>query len=124
MKEVWLESATEDLIKAKKKFEIGDYKGACIYARISASKSVFSKLSDLAGFSYKDDLKSLYEDLKSVSIDDEEIHEAVAFLSRFILYDDIMTPYVVEKWEGLPTHEDGEKALLFAEKLLQKFKTR
>ncbi|MDI6850347.1 MAG: HEPN domain-containing protein [bacterium] len=120
MKDIWLESATENLNKAKKMLNIGDYKNACINSRISATKAIYSALVDEDDVKYRDEIVALYEVYKLKNGKDEEIEEAVFFLSRFILYEDIVTPYLAEKWEGLPTKEDAERAVGLAEKLIEK----
>lgn len=124
MKEVWLESAREDLLRAKKKFDIGDFKGTCINARISATKSIYSALSNCDNSKYIDDLEALYSKITAVIGEDKEIAEAVKFLSRFLLYEDIVTPYIVDKWLGLPTQQEAERAIHYAEALLDKFRVK
>uniref|UniRef100_A0A7V3ZWA2 HEPN domain-containing protein n=1 Tax=candidate division WOR-3 bacterium TaxID=2052148 RepID=A0A7V3ZWA2_UNCW3 len=120
MKEIWLESAVESLNKAKRMLYVGDYKNACINSRISATKAIYSALADNDDVKYRDEIVALYEIYKLKNGKDEEIEKAVFFLSRFILYEDIVTPYLAEKWEGLPTKEDAEKAVNLAEKLIEK----
>ena len=120
MKGIWLESAVESLNKAKRMLYVGDYKNACINSRISATKAIYSALADNDDVKYRDEIVALYEIYKLKNGKDEEIEKAVFFLSRFILYEDIVTPYLAEKWEGLPTKEDAEKAVNLAEKLIEK----
>ncbi len=121
MKEIWLESAMESLNKAKKLLSIGDYKNACINSRISATKAIYSALIGVEDIKYRDEIVTLYEIYKVHNGKDEEIEEAVFFLSRFTLYEDIVTPFLAEKWEGLPTKVDAEKAVSLAERLVKKF---
>lgn len=123
MREIWLESAEENLKKAKKMLYIGDYKNACINSRISATKAIYSSLLEVDDLKYEDEIVTLYEVYKLKKGRDQEVEEAVFFLSRFILYEDIVTPFLAEKWEGLPTKEDAEKAVTLAERLLKKFST-
>ncbi len=120
MRSIWIDSAREDLERAKKKFSIGDFKNVCIIARISATKSIYSALSEVGDVKYIDDLNYLYNSYKNSFGVDGELDEAVNFLSRFVLYEDIVTPFVVEKWGGLPTERDASRAIYFAELLIKK----
>lgn len=122
MKEIWLESALEDIEKAEKKLEIGDYKRVCILSRISATKSIFSVLQEFEELQYVDDIGFLYSELIE-HVPNIDFYEEVKFLKRFVLYDDIITPYVIEKWQGLPTKEEAERALSIAKKFYEKFKS-
>ncbi|MGB9824297.1 MAG: HEPN domain-containing protein [Candidatus Hydrothermia bacterium] len=123
MKDIWLESALEDIKKAEKKLEIGDYKNVCILSRISATKSIYSLLSQEENFKYVDNLEILFEKLKELNNGFRELEDDVSFLSRFILYEDVVTPYVIEKWLGLPTEEEAIRALSIAKALYEKFKS-
>ncbi len=123
MKDIWLESALEDIKKAEKKLEIGDYKTVCILSRISATKSIYSIFSHEENFKYIDNLEILFERLRKLGDGFRELEEDITFLSRFILYEDIVTPYVVEKWLGLPTEEEAKRALSIAKALYERFKS-
>lgn len=123
MKDIWLESALEDIKKAEKKLEIGDYKTVCILSRISATKSIYSIFSHEENFKYIDNLEILFERLRKLGDGFRELEEDITFLSRFILYEDIVTPYVVEKWLGLPTEEEARRALSIAKALYERFKS-
>lgn len=124
MKEVWLESALEDIVRAEKKLQIGDYKNVCILSRISATKSVYAVLQDLDdSIKYVDNLQELFEKLMQHDNNFADIYKDVEFLSRFILYEDIVTPYVIDKWLGLPTEDEAKRALDIAKALYQKVRS-
>lgn len=124
MKDIWLESAFEDILKAEKKLNMGDYKSVCILSRISATKSLYAALQDVENdFKYVDDLQELFGKLKQYDSDFDDLTYDVEFLSRFVLYEDIVTPYVVDKWLGLPTEDEAKRALNIARTLFERIKS-
>jgi len=117
MKATWIKSSREDLIKAKKKFDIGDFKTVCLLARKSACKSLMSMI-----YNEMETNKRKLEDVFKIFIEKtgkgEDIEEMVDFLSKYTLEEDITSPLLAAHWNGLPTKEEAEKALRYAEIIL------
>ena len=117
MKATWIESSREDLIKAKKKFDIGDFKTVCLLSRKSACKSLMSMI-----YSEMEINERKLEDVFKIFIEKtgkgEDIEEMVDFLTKYTLEEDITSPLLAAHWNGLPTKEEAEKALRYAEKIL------
>ncbi|HHF58328.1 MAG TPA: HEPN domain-containing protein [candidate division WOR-3 bacterium] len=117
MKAIWIESSKEDLIKAKKKFDIGDFKTVCLLSRKSACKSLISVIYNETKTKERK-LEDVFKIFTEKTGKGEDIEEMVDFLSRYTLEEDITSPLLAAHWNGLPTKEEAEKALKYAEKIL------
>jgi len=117
MKAIWIESSKEDLIKAKKKFDIGDFKTVCLLSRKSACKSLISVIYNETKTKERK-LEDVFKIFTEKTGKGEDIEEMVDFLSRYTLEEDITSPLLAAHWNGLPTKEEAEKALKYAQKIL------
>jgi len=117
MKTAWIESSREDLKKARKKFDIGDFKTVCLLSRKSACKSLMSMVYNEMEINERE-LKDVYKIFVEKTGKGEDIEEMIDFLTKYTLEEDITSPLLAAHWNGLPTKDEAEKALTYAEKIL------